>query len=288
MGELAESLVVSGKGDSPVRQVDVVERQFAYTACAAGMFGARRHNEVFKRFVASRSIERTSSSVMGRRSWSTGWLFKPAVGLAKTRPFFLACRNSDRSALIRLCRRYPETATGKPLRVSIKNALINLHCFLTRITEWGYPAPVRPLMFPGDLPIIDKPLPRFLDDAAAAKLLHATRADPDPLSRLIVELLARTGLRPATTVVQIGFQPTRCESRSASCTRPLHPAAPAAQRAARRLDHPPPAHRTAHESPSAEHDRPISHHHVTKALRHAADTAGSANVTAHQLRHTQP
>jgi hypothetical protein len=108
---------------------------------------------------------------------------------------------------------HPTPSTGKPLnRVSIKNTLINLHCFLTRITEWGYPnAPVRPLMFPGDLPIIDKPLPRFLDDAAAAKLLRATRADPDPLSRLIVELLARTGIRRCElltltidAVVQIG------------------------------------------------------------------------------------
>ena len=66
-------------------------------------------------------------------------------------------------------------------------------------------------MFPGDLPIIDKPLPRFLDDAAAAKLLRATRADADPLSRLIVELLARTGIRrgellnlTVDAVVQIG------------------------------------------------------------------------------------
>ena len=50
VGELAEPLVVSGKGDSAVRQVDVVERQFAYNACAAGMFGAQRYNEVFKRF----------------------------------------------------------------------------------------------------------------------------------------------------------------------------------------------------------------------------------------------
>ena len=64
---------------------------------------------------------------------------------------------------------------------------------------------------PGDLPIIDKPLPRFLDDAAAAKLLRATRTDPDPLSRLIVELLARTGIRrgellalTVDAVVQIG------------------------------------------------------------------------------------
>src|SRR5206468_10170861 len=69
----------------------------------------------------------------------------------------------------------------------------------------------RPLVFAGDLPIVDKPLPRFLDDAAAAKLLRAARADPDPLSRLIVELLARTGIRrgelralTVDAVVQIG------------------------------------------------------------------------------------
>ena len=109
---------------------------------------------------------------------------------------------------------HPTPSTGKPLnRVSIKNALINLHCFLTRITEWGYPnAPVRPLMFPGDLPIIDKPLPRFLDDAAAAKLLRATRADPDPLSRSVSsELFASIGIRrgelltlTVDAVVQIG------------------------------------------------------------------------------------
>ena len=38
--------------------------------------------------------------------------------------------------------------TGKPLnRVSVKNRLINLHCFFDRITEWGYPnPPQRPLI----------------------------------------------------------------------------------------------------------------------------------------------
>ena len=103
--------------------------------------------------------------------------------------------------------------TGRPLnRVSVKNRLINLHCFFDRITEWGYPnPPQRPLIFTGDLPIIDKPLPRFLDDAAAAKLMRTSRADPDPLARLIVELLARTGIRKSEllaltvdAVVQIG------------------------------------------------------------------------------------
>jgi integrase len=66
-------------------------------------------------------------------------------------------------------------------------------------------------VFIGDLPIIDKPLPRFLDDAAAAKLLRIARADPEPLSRLIVELLARTGVRigellalTVDAIVQIG------------------------------------------------------------------------------------
>jgi integrase/recombinase XerD len=50
--------------------------------------------------------------------------------------------------------------TGKPLsRISIKNRLINLHCFFDRTTEWGYPNPPhRPLIFAGDLPIVDKPL----------------------------------------------------------------------------------------------------------------------------------
>jgi integrase/recombinase XerD len=49
-------------------------------------------------------------------------------------------------------------------------------------------------MFPGDLPLRDDPLPRFLDDAAFTKLLQATRAADDPFVRLCVEFLARTGL----------------------------------------------------------------------------------------------
>jgi integrase len=105
------------------------------------------------------------------------------------------------------------SAGGKPLnRVSVKNALINLHCFFDRITDWGYPnPPQRPLVFAGDLPIVDKPLPRFLDDAAAAKLLRTARQDVDPLARLVTELLARTGIRrgelldlTVDAVVQIG------------------------------------------------------------------------------------
>ncbi|CAN5908730.1 hypothetical protein BH23ACT2_BH23ACT2_29810 [soil metagenome] len=107
----------------------------------------------------------------------------------------------------------PSARTGKPLaRTSIKEQLINLGCFFDRITNWGYlDAPTRPLLFVGDLPRIDRPLPRFLDDPAAAKLARATRAETDPLARLCVEILARTGIRlsellglTVDAVVQIG------------------------------------------------------------------------------------
>ena len=185
--------------------------------------------------------------------------------------------------------------TGKPLsRVSVKNRLINLHCFFDRTTEWGYPnPPQRPLIFAGDLPIVDKPLPRFLDDAAATKLMRASRADPDPLSRLIVELLARTGIRKSEllaltvdAVVQIG---------SAFWLRipvgklhngryiPLHP------QLKEMLDD-----WIAHHRPTGlrsnllllERNRPVTSLRVATALDRISEQAGTGHVTAPQLRHT--
>ena len=56
-----------------------------------------------------------------------------------------------------------------------------------------------------------EPLPKFLDDRDAARLMTAARASSDPRDRLVVELLARTGMRAgeladleADAVVQIG------------------------------------------------------------------------------------
>jgi integrase len=48
-------------------------------------------------------------------------------------------------------------------------------------------------MFPGDLPRQDHPLPKGLDDAAAAKLLRATQPYKRFLVRVSVEVLMRTG-----------------------------------------------------------------------------------------------
>jgi integrase len=88
----------------------------------------------------------------------------------------------------------------------------HLRAFFERIAEWDYPdSPPRIPVFAADRPIKDRPLPRFLDDPSAAKLLAAARALPDPFDRLAVELLARTGMRKGEllgltidAVVQIG------------------------------------------------------------------------------------
>jgi site-specific recombinase XerD len=185
--------------------------------------------------------------------------------------------------------------TGRPLnRISIKNRLINLHCFFDRITDWGYPnPPQRPLVFAGDLPIVDKPLPRFLDDAAAAKLLRTSRADPDPLARLIVELLARTGMRSSElraltvdAVVQIGSAYwLRIPIGKLHNDRylPLHPQLKAL------LDdwithHRPTGLRS--DRLLLERHRPITARRIAHALRRLGADAEIGPVTAHQLRHT--
>ena len=76
-------------------------------------------------------------------------------------------------------------------------------------TTWGWHArsssasstgttPMAPGGFPfftGDLPKADEPTPKFLDDPTAAKFMAALATDPNRRRRLMVELLARTGIR---------------------------------------------------------------------------------------------
>ena len=84
--------------------------------------------------------------------------------------------------------------------------------FFERIIEWDWPdAPARNPVIAWDIPKKPEPLPKFLDDRDAARLMTAARASSDPRDRLVVELLARTGMRAgeladleADAVVQIG------------------------------------------------------------------------------------
>ena len=70
--------------------------------------------------------------------------------------------------------------------------------FFERIIEWDWPGtPARNPVIAWDIPKKPEPLPKFLDDRDAAKLMAAARASTDPRDRLVVELLARTGMRAA-------------------------------------------------------------------------------------------
>ena len=71
-----------------------------------------------------------------------------------------------------------------------------LRSFFERIIDWDDPdAPRRVPVLAGDIPKADEPLPKFLDDPTAAKFMAALAIEPNKRRRLIVELLARTGMR---------------------------------------------------------------------------------------------
>jgi integrase len=79
---------------------------------------------------------------------------------------------------------------------TIRHNLGMLHTFFERIIDWDWSdAPRRVPIFIGDLPKADEPTPKFLDDPTAAKFMAALATDPNRRRRLIVELLARTGMR---------------------------------------------------------------------------------------------
>ena len=82
-----------------------------------------------------------------------------------------------------------------PARNTIRQRLGMLRSFFDRIIEWDWPdAPTRMPIFAVDVPVADDPLPRFLDDAQAARFAAAA-AVAVPFERLVIELLSRTGMR---------------------------------------------------------------------------------------------
>ena len=147
-------------------------------------------------------------------------------------------------------------------------------------------------MFPGDLPRQDHPLPKALDDAAAAKLLRAAQAQTRLLVRVTIEVLLRTGLRVseytslrADAVVQIGAAPwlhVPVGKLREDRYLPLHP------QLVRLIDD----YRTAHVPPGhplllpRENGRGADRHSVTRILNNVAAAAGLPHIHPHQLRHT--
>ena len=129
---------------------------------------------------------------------------------------------------------------------TLRGRLGTLAAFFARLEELDITdAPTRSPVLRSDLPIKDDPLPRFIDDAASTKLHAAAQAHPDLFTRTAVELLARTGTpqertpRPdrrrgrADRFVLLAADPGRQTAH-----RPVCPAAPATQDAARSMARP--------------------------------------------------
>jgi integrase len=179
-----------------------------------------------------------------------------------------------------------------PAATTIGMRLGHLRCFFDRIIEWGYDdAPARNPVFSGDMPIRDRPLPRFLDDADAARLLAAARQLPALFDRVAVEVLARTGLRKgeflrlaADAIVRIGdgeWLHVPVGKLHTDRYIPLHPRVKAllVQWLTQRDGQP-------GKLMFTDHGRPVPQTRVDAAVRRAATAAGLGHVTPHQLRHT--
>ena len=225
-----------------------------------------------------------------------GTLREFALWLRDRAPDVQAVRDLRRSHIERYKRHLAERPNRRGQRCSkrtIAGALGTLRICLERLGEWGgEDAPVRTLMFPGDVPKLDDPLPRFIDDGAAKKLIEAGRATDDPFARLVVEFLARTGMRrgellnlTVDAVVQIGsayWLHVPLGKLRTDRYIPLHP------QLKELLDEWIARRPVTLREPwlFMEHGRRIGNDRVRKAILKVAEEAGLGKVTPHQLRHT--
>jgi site-specific recombinase XerD len=166
--------------------------------------------------------------------------------------------------------------------------------FFERIIEWDWPdAPPRNPVIAWGIPKKPEPLPKFLDDRDAAKLMAAARASADPRDRLVVELLARTGMRAgeladldADAVVRIGagywLRIPLGKLRNDRYV-PLHPQLVdlLAAWTAANLEH-----IRWHKRLVADHRGPLDRHVICRIVRRVGRAAGVPGVHPHRLRHT--
>ncbi len=140
------------------------------------------------------------------------------------------------------------------------------------------------------MPVADDPLPRFLDDAQAARL-RAAAARADPLTHLVIEVLARTGMRVSEVcalegdaMVQMGsgwWLRVPVGKLGNDRYVPLHPSCLELLMAWTTAHRP-----ERHGLLITVEGQPLDRHQIGRMVRRVARSAGLGNVHPHQLRHT--
>ncbi len=187
----------------------------------------------------------------------------------------------------------PGRSSARVTPATLAHRLGTLRMFFVRIIDWDWPdAPVRVPIVAGDLPRQDHPLPKALDDAAAARLLRAAQTEPRMLVRVVVEVLLRTGLRvgeftalTADAVVLIGaghWLHVPVGKLHDDRYLPLHPHL-LTLIGDYRTKHVPPNHPLLLPR---ENGRPLDRHTITRLINKAGAAAGLPHIHPHQLRHT--
>jgi len=179
------------------------------------------------------------------------------------------------------------SATTRSLRLG------SLRMFFIRAIEWDWDdAPVRPLLFLGDLPMRDQPLPKALDDTDAGKFLRAAQTQTRLLRRVVAEVLLRTGLRVGE-LCDLGGDAVRTGADGFwlhvpvgklhdDRYLPLHPTL-VGLIGDYRSRHVPDSHQLLIPN---EKGNPLNRAAVTRMLNRIATDAGIGHVHPHKLRHT--
>jgi len=260
--------------------------EWAEIAAAAPQAAAtmRRYLRQLGTFLAPRSVDAADGALRQFARWMTADAGITAVGDIRRDDIedykvWLADRPGHR---------------GRLSAETHRQRLRTVRAFFERIIEWDWPdAPPRNPVIAGDIPKKPEPLPKFPGDRDAARLMAAARASADPRDRLVVELLARTGMRAgeladldAGPVVRIGAGHwLRIPLGKLRNDRyvPLHPELTdlLAAWTAANLEH-----IRRHKRLIADHRGPLDRHVIGRIVRRVGHAAGVPGVHPHRLRHT--
>ena len=169
-----------------------------------------------------------------------------------------------------------------------------IRIFLERLIEWDWPEAHRrnPILH-GDIPPRPEPLPKFLSDEDAAKLVAAAHAHRLPRYRLVVLMLYRTGMRASElcdladdAITVLGDAPwLRIPVGKLRNDRmiPLHPELVPllAEWTAENAEH-----IRAQKRLLADGHAPLDRRTVHRMVATTAKKAGIGHTHPHQLRHT--